>query len=259
MQASIIIPSYGRTEALSRCLKSLREQSVKPYEVIIRKEKGELATIRNAGARAAKGDILVFIDDDTFCTRDWLSNIIQIFETRDACGGSGPAIILSKHRKNRDLFRYEKLRDFYDSFFMEGRESLPGHFSRAGTWSTAASEKDCSYDGEVEFLEACNMSFRRDVFEQFGGFDEAYRGIGDCSEPDLCFRIRVDGGKLWFSKKAILYHEPSKDGAFKKRASDSPNRMANYLLFSKRWIKPYWKHTLLKLLMRGYYVFKTFK
>ena len=130
---------------------------------------------------------------------------------------------------------------------------LPGHITRWGAWTTGATEESCSYEGEVEFLEACNMSFRRDVFESLGGFDESYKGIGDWSEPDLSFRIRKAGHHLWFSRDARLEHRASKSGAFKKRRSDSGNRMANYELFSSRWIKPCWGHSFYKRVLRTYY------
>jgi len=132
-------------------------------------------------------------------------------------------------------------------------------FTKSGAWTTGACNESCRYEGEVEFLEACNMSYRRDVFEQVGGFDEAYKGIGDWSEPDLSFRLRKLGGRLLFVQGAKLYHLPSRTGAYKKRRGDSRNRLDNYYLFSKRWIKPYWKHTLYKLFLVTYYAYKTFK
>lgn len=259
MQASIIIPSYGRSDSLERCFRSLKSQTVKPYEIIVKREQGELAKIRNQGAKEATGEILVFIDDDVFCTRHWLSEIIQTFKTRDVSGVTGPSIIPNSYRANRDIFRYEKIKAIYDSFFLEGRQSLPGHFTRAGAWTTGASNAFCSYDGEVEFLEACNSAYRTDVFRLLGGFDENFRGIGDWSEPDLSFRIRKLGHKLWFNPRAALYHEPSRNGAFGKRKSDRGNRMTNYLLFSERWIKPCFKHSLYKLFLHSYYALKTFK
>lgn len=250
----------GRASTLRDCLESLWAQTDQDFGIIQVTEEGELAKLRNDGARRAKGKYLIFIDDDTVCSPDWFKSIRETFQRDSRIGGvSGPALITGRYRRNRDLFRFPWLKSLYDFVFLEGRAHLPGHFTRWGAWTTGAHKDHCAYDGEVEFLEACNMAFRRDVFEEMGGFDESYKGVGDWSEPDLAFRIRKAGYKLWFSRDAKLEHRPSKSGAFKKRSKDSPNRLANYELFSDRWITPCWQHTVYKSFLRKYYALKTVK
>jgi GT2 family glycosyltransferase len=119
-------------------------------------------------------------------------------------------------------------------------------------WSLQATSEQCKYDGPVEYLEACNMSFEREAFWSVDGFDERYRGIGDWSEPDLCFRLRAKGHKLWFSRDAVVEHRPSQSGAYKKRLKPA-GRMENYELFSKRWIRPCIQHTAYKAMLRAYF------
>lgn len=99
------------------------------------------------------------------------------------------------------------------------------------------------------------MAFLADAFREVGGFDEAYGGVGDWSEPDICYRIRKAGYTLWFNPKAALYHEPSRTGAFKKRKKVGA-RLTNYFLFARRWVKPHWKHTAYKLFLRAYFSIK---
>lgn len=255
--ASIIIPTLGRNDALYDCMESLYHQTFQNFEIIQVKEEGPLAKLRNQGAKQAKGDYLIFIDDDVICSSDWLAAIIEIFEGRSYCGGvSGPAFITSEYKRNRDIFSYKFFKYLYDLWFCHGQSSLPGHITKAGAWTTGACNENCSYEGNIDFLEACNMAFRTDIFNSVGGFDESYLGIGDWSEPDLAFRVRKLGYQLWFSRDARVEHRPSKSGAFKKRRKDAPNRMANYELFSSRWIKPCWQHTLYKWFMRTYYAYQ---
>lgn len=251
---SVIIPTLGRSEALRDCLESLWNQTNQDFEIIKVTEEGPLAELRNSGAKRAKGDILCFIDDDVICSPGWYEGIVKAFDNPEIAGVSGPAIITKQFRRNRDIFRFKWIHDLFSGELC----SLPGHFSKAGTWTMGACEESCDYEGEVEFLEACNMAYRADVFRDFRGFDTEYKGVGDWSEPDLSFRIRRAGHKLWFSRNAKLEHQPSVSGAFKKRKSDSGNRMANYELFSKRWIEPCWQHRLYKKFMRTYYEIKSF-
>jgi len=258
-KVSIVIPSLGRGESLNACLKSIHSQTYKNYENIIVTEEGPLAEIRNKGAKQATGEIVTFIDDDVVCEPRWLESIVESFRRYEVAGVSGPAVVPHEFRRNRDIFRFPTLKKIYDAVLLEGRQDFPGHITKSGTWTTGACDEGCSYEGEVDFLEACNMSWERSRFLAVGGFDEEFKGVGDWSEPDLAFRIRSLGTKLWFSKDAKVIHKPSKSGAFKKRTTDSRNRLENYLLFAKRHVKPHWRHELYKLFLRAYYAIKTSK
>lgn len=253
---SIIIPSLGRTKELDECLQSISDQPYRPYEVVIVKDEGPLAWCRNKGARLASGNILIFIDDDVVVSKTWLQTISEVLGSRDDLAGlSGPSVITSDYRNNRDVFKDTLIKRLHDKIFLGELMDLPGHITDSGAWTTGASREDCSYEGSVEFLEACNMSFKREAFQQVGGFDESYKGIGDWSEPDLCFRLRQRGKRLWFTRNALLYHRPSKTGAYKKRLKRC-SRMENYLLFSSRWVKPSMRHSAYKLFMATYYWMK---
>jgi len=96
---SVIIPVYRGSELLDDLLRSLMEQSVRAAEVIVVADEPTeetLNTVRkypvklivnenrrgkahalNAGAREARGDILVFLDADTKIERDFLENVVE--------------------------------------------------------------------------------------------------------------------------------------------------------------------------------------
>jgi GT2 family glycosyltransferase len=185
----------------------LYHQTNQDYEIIVVTEEGPLAEIRNLGAKRARGQYLSFIDDDVVCSPEWLEALSGAFG-KGYAGVSGPSFSTREFRKNRDCFKFPV------SWF---GANTPGRLSAWGQWSLKATSKRCRYEGEVEYLEACNMSFEREAFWSVNGFDEHYRGIGDWSEPDLCFRLRAKGHKLWFSRDAVVEHRPSQSGAYKKR------------------------------------------
>ncbi|MBU2052571.1 glycosyltransferase [Patescibacteria group bacterium] len=249
-EASIIIPSSGR-DSLTKCLESIRTQSFSNFEVIIVTGDAPLTKVRNEGAKKARGKYIIFIDDDTVAEKEWLYEMVRTLRTGKA-GVSGTTPTSKLFRTNRDVFSYERIINFFT-------DKRPGHLSQWGMYSLAATKEVCTYDGPVEYLEACNMAFNREIFQQLGGFDESYQGIGDWSEPDICFKIREAGHKLLFNSKARIWHEPSKTGAFSKRNAESRTRYHNYLTFSKRWIKPCWKHSIFKWILGRYYAIKTTK
>jgi len=252
---SIVIPSYQREKDLACCLQSLEIQNGNK-EIIILKEKGPLAKIRNEGLRKARGRYVTFIDDDTVCQPGWLESIIKLFVHPNVIGVSGPAFIPEIYRNNRDIFRFKWASKLYREHFAGGQGLSPGHFSKAGAPSLASAYKENKYQGPVQYLEACNMSFRTQQIKSIGGFDEKYTGVGEWSEPDLCFRLRKKfNGFLWYSQRAALSHYPSKQGPYKFRKK-TKSRMQNYELFSSRWLDQNIDHKMYKIFMRGYYTWK---
>lgn len=252
--ASIVVATYQRPDALRACLRSLDAQTVQGFEIIIRSERGELAAIRNRGLRAARAPVVGFIDDDTVTHPRWLEGILGEFRRRpQVVGVTGPTTIPPAFRQHRDLFRYPLLKRAYDYLFLD-RPDVPGRLSRSGACPTISNEPTCTYDGPVDYLEACNMAFRTDAIHAVGGFDEAYRDLGEWSEPDLCARLRGRHGPtcLWFSQSVRLEHRPAPGAATLRRAVVG-SRLHNYRLFSRRWVPPSVAHATYWGFLYAYY------
>lgn len=98
---SIIIPAYNEEKYLPKLLERIKKQSYTSYEIIVAdadsKDKtreiakkngcrivkgGMPAAGRNQGAKAAKGDILLFLDADSLIDSDFLKNSLQDFMAR---------------------------------------------------------------------------------------------------------------------------------------------------------------------------------
>jgi glycosyltransferase involved in cell wall biosynthesis len=100
MKISVEIITKNREKELYRCLKSLKTQTVVPFEILIidasdrksryldefRKDlnikyikvaKAGYSYQRNIGLRKAKGEILAIIDDDSVAEKDWIENIVK--------------------------------------------------------------------------------------------------------------------------------------------------------------------------------------
>ncbi len=127
MMISVIIPSYNSEKTIGNCIKALQSQSIKNYEVeekssgsahinqkfeIIvvddgsndktvdivksfktvkffkRQHKGP-ASARNFGAKAARGDILLFTDSDCEPEENWIAEMAAPFSDKSVVGVSG--------------------------------------------------------------------------------------------------------------------------------------------------------------------------
>ena len=112
---SVIVPTLNEEKYLTRCLKSLVNQTsdrsmeilvvdggsmdqtvqiAKKYaDKVLMKPHAPVGSARNLGAKVASGEILAFIDADTIANPEWLNSIVDAFyrEPR-AVGLTGPTL-----------------------------------------------------------------------------------------------------------------------------------------------------------------------
>lgn len=98
---SIIIPVRIETSYLTETLQKLKNQTFRNFEVLVITDKisGNVspAVKRNLGAKKAKGDYLVFLDDDSFPSKNWLKNTSkQIKLHPNYAGFCGPCLTPKK-------------------------------------------------------------------------------------------------------------------------------------------------------------------
>ncbi len=111
LRISIIVPVYNEADHIAACLRSIDQQTVQPFEVIVvdnnstdntariaaqfpfvkllHESKQGVVHARNAGFNAARGDVIGRIDADTVIPSDWVATLQGLFEddTLDAVTG----------------------------------------------------------------------------------------------------------------------------------------------------------------------------
>ena len=232
---SIVICTYGRPESLNETLISLTKQTFKDFEILLITEKGNLSELRQRGLRCSGGDIVSFIDDDVYCPPTWLEGVVAGFR-EGVVGVSGPTVVPHSHLSNRDIFRWRRLKNLYDFLFLDGNQEVPGYLSSCGAPSTASNYPNGRITCTPHYLEACNMSVKKDDAIAVGGFEGCFISTSEWCEVDLALKLRSKG-KLVYSKDAYLNHKPSKAGIYKSRLSTT-HRWKNFMYFQKKWIKP---------------------
>jgi GT2 family glycosyltransferase len=256
---SIVIATYGREGVLCDTLRHLLAVDLGPAEIIVvdqtprhqpettaylesiaerirlvRLDRPGLPRARNVGWRAARGSIVLYLDDDVIPLPGLVDGHRHAYDDPRVGGVAGRVITTGFPLPDTP----------------SAKSRLPGvgwlFFNFAQT--TAA---------EVDSARGCNMSFRRAVLAEVGGFDERYRS-SPCSreESDCCFRVRRLGHRIVFAPEAAVEHLMQASGGTRTIGADtalSPEHHANNVCFFLRNVP--WRHrptTLLVLLIQEF-------
>ncbi len=211
---SIILCAYteDRWEAMVAALESLNHQSPPPKEIILvidhnpqlfKRAVGAFSSIRvvenqypaglsgarNTGVSYSRGALLAFMDEDAVAEPDWIGQLVKRYQSPSILGVGG-------------------------SIIPEWVEGRPAWFPEEFDWVVG-----CTYRGLpvqpafVRNLIGCNMSFRRMVFEEVGGFRSGMGRVGTlplgCEETEFCIRIahHHPKGGLLFVPDAVVRHQ----------------------------------------------------
>jgi glucosyl-dolichyl phosphate glucuronosyltransferase len=150
--------------------------------------RGGASGARNTGVAVGGGDIVAFLDDDARPEPDWLERLMEAYDDPAVMAVGGVARPVWPDRR-------------------------PDHMPPELDWLVG-----CTYLGQpveradVRNLWGCNMSVRRAVFDEIGGFDEDAGRVGliplGAEETEFCIRIaqRKPGSRVVFEPTAVVHH-----------------------------------------------------
>jgi GT2 family glycosyltransferase len=228
--------------------------AVKPFPaVLLRQTKKYLPNALNCGVRIARGEILAFIDDDAIPSPDWLLELVSTYASQHADGVCG-RIIVSRPKPSSSGFWGRMFERLFSVAVFEGRQFEIGSVLRSGQLTTNF-DRRLSHCIEVDHMQGCNMSFRRDVFDDVGLFDEIYTHSSLRNESDFCLRIRSKGHRLIYNPAVAVYHNESASGGTRmgKRSERAFYDVMNdtvFILKCRRVIKMFsWRRFALRQIL----------
>ena len=186
-KVSIIIPSW--TGEVSRPMQSIEQQTFRDYEVDAVPRISPLAHARNLGAQGARGDILLFVDDDiTLGHERVLQQMVDLLES-----DAQPAIVGAPLQVPAEASRFQhavarQVPRFVDPVVSDNLVSNPP-LDRYGF--TAIKGGFCAV--------------WRTVFEEVGGFDE---DLLSGEDTDFFYRVRRRGYNFVLAANCWVYHAP---------------------------------------------------
>lgn len=211
-KVSIIIPVYNQFDYTYNCLKSIAKNSENvSYEIIIAddcstdltRELGEIAEgiriIRNQenlrfllncnnAAKYAKGNYILFLNNDTQVQENWLQPLVDLMESDPAIGMTGSKLI------------------YPDGSLQEAGGIIwgDGHAWNYGNRQNP-SLPEFNYVKEADYISGASIMIRRELWEKTGGFDERY-APAYCEDSDLAFQVRRQGYKVMYQPLSVVVH-----------------------------------------------------
>ncbi len=208
---SILIVTYNAGPHLGRCLEALSQQTYTDFEVIIVDngstdgwieatkpfppfvtfiESGAnlgFAAGNNFAAKHAKGDWFATLNADAYPAPEWLDRLVEATDRYPWATVFGSTQLLEA--------RPELLDGSGDSYHPLGLAWRGNRLRPVGT---------APPDGEVFGPCAAAALYRRDVFEEVGGFDERFFCYYE--DVDLAFRLRLMGRRSVQVRSACVRH-----------------------------------------------------
>lgn len=242
---SIVIPVYNEFDYTYGCLRSILENSGDiPYEIIladdcstdltkeIRKVVSHIVIARteenvrfllncNQAAKLAKGNYILFLNNDTEVHDNWLEPLVTLMESDDTIGMSGSKLVYADGT----------LQEAGGIIWQDGSGWNYGN-------GQDASLPEFNYVKDVDYISGAAIMIRRDLWESIGGFDERYVPAY-CEDSDLAFEVRKRGFRVVYQPQSVVTHfEGISNG------TDLTEGVKQYQVDNSRKLREKWKEEL---------------
>lgn len=216
---SVVVPTFNRRNLLRESLRALQSQQAAEFETIVvddgstdgtqemmteefptvqclRNDKRGPAAARNRGIQIARGEIIAFTDDDCVVPANWLARLESGYMHYPVAAGVGGSLIAPPEMLKSNVFaRYE---------YFVGHQLL------------GAGEQEYLGGYEAPGGGTANMSYRRTVLEDVGGFDESFP-VAAGEDADLNFRVCARGHRVLYMPIWVTHMQEYSWARFKRQ------------------------------------------
>jgi GT2 family glycosyltransferase len=184
----VLVVDDGSTAETQRSLSELERQYEWLRVVRNTRNQGFIASC-NRGAEEARGEVLVFLNDDTIPLPGWHHALLRTFRTQPDVGAVGGRLVYPDGRLQEAggvIFRDGSGANFGRDDF-EPDAPLYTHVRR------------------VHYSSGALLATPRDVFRSLGGFDTNYRPAY-YEDTDYCFSVRASGRAVYYQPESVVVH-----------------------------------------------------
>lgn len=238
---SIIVPVYNEWKITRQCLLAIRENTRSiTYEVILaddcsQDETREAAMLApgvrhvaneknvgfllncNSAARIARGEYLVFLNNDTVVQPEWLTHLLRLLEQDDRNGLVGPMLLYGNGRLQEAggiIWRDA-------SGWNYGRHDLPG-------------KPQYNYVKAADYLSGACILLRKTLWNAIGGFDERFVPAY-YEDTDLAFEVRRRGYRVLYQPLSRVVHLEGVSHGTDVSSGIKTHQATNQIVFRNKW------------------------
>jgi|GEM_PF-457568 len=239
--ASIVIPVYNKWNYTAACLNSLLEtRGAYTFEVIVVDDQSsdetadELARIKgikhlrneqnlgfvgscNRGAKNARGEYLVLLNNDTQVMKGWLDELIETFKREPQAGLVGSRLV------------------YPDGSLQESGGII---FNDGSGWNYGrgqdAQRPEYLFLREADYCSGACIALKTGFFHQIGGLDERY-APAYYEDTDLAFKVREYGLKVLVQPFSVVVHHEGVTSGTDTSSGTKKYQLINQKKFLQRW------------------------
>jgi glycosyltransferase involved in cell wall biosynthesis len=178
----------------------------------------------NKAATLARGDTLVFLNNDTIVTPGWLEALTGTLRDRSDAGLVGAKLIYPDGR-------------LQEAGGLVWRDGSAWNYGRGDD----PDKPEYNYVREVDYCSGACLAIERRLFEQLGGFDARF-APAYYEDTDLAFAVRAAGRKVYYQPFATVVHFEGATGGTDLASGAKRYQVVNQSTFFNKWAETLARH-----------------
>jgi len=190
-----VLDDPSLTDAFERYCRGIHDVYGVPFRMLCLHRNAGYAGANNAGAAAASGSVLLFLNSDVLPKRaGWVGELLTSYRSIERCGILGCRLLFEDGSIQHAGMRFRK------------SSVLPGAWENDHPWKGLPTAFDpCRAAARVPAVTGACLMIERALFCELGGWPEEYV-LADFEDSDLCLRAYQHGWNVYYTPKVELYH-----------------------------------------------------